>query len=122
MPRKPSATALKTFRAHLEAMRREICGDINQLEQGALGATPEKVAADGASGGGSDSFSQEFSLELLERDEDTLGRIEQALERLDGGTFGRCETCEGWIAHARLSAVPYAENCIDCQRELETGA
>jgi len=121
MPRKPTAAALKTFRTHLLALRREISGTIHHLEEGALGSAPEKVAADGASGGGSDSFSQEFSLELLERDEETFERIDAALEKLEAGSFGRCETCEEWIAHARLSAVPYAENCIACQRKLETG-
>ncbi len=68
---------------------------------------------------GSDSFAQEFSLELLERDENTLAEIMEALERIKGGNFGRCESCQKWIRKERLRAVPHARNCIDCQRTME---
>ena len=58
-------------------------------------------------------------LELLERDENTLFEIMEALERIKSGAFGRCESCEKWIRKERLKAVPHARNCIDCQREME---
>ena len=44
---------------------------------------------------GSDNFEQEFTLSLMETEEDTLGRIEAALERIDEGNFGRCVQCDG---------------------------
>src|SRR5690625_1129407 len=42
-----------------------------------------------------------------------LGEVEQALERLDAGTYGRCEICGNVIAAARLEAIPATRFCID---------
>jgi len=50
-----------------------------------------------------------------------LAAIDSALERIDGGTFGTCRTCGGPIAEARLEALPYATQCIDCKRRAERG-
>jgi len=46
--------------------------------------------------------------------EDTLEDIEVALQKLDDGTYGRCEGCGGPIAEARLEAMPAARLCITC--------
>jgi DnaK suppressor protein len=45
---------------------------------------------------------------------ETLGEIEEALHKLDAGTYGRCEQCGGPIADARLEAMPAARLCITC--------
>jgi DnaK suppressor protein len=45
---------------------------------------------------------------------DTLEDIEVALQKLDDGTYGRCEGCGGPIAEARLEAMPAARLCITC--------
>jgi RNA polymerase-binding transcription factor len=50
-----------------------------------------------------------------------LQRIEAAIERLDGGQYGRCVRCQGRIADARLRAMPFAVRCRECEtiRERE---
>jgi DnaK suppressor protein len=48
-----------------------------------------------------------------------LSSIERALHRLEKGTYGVCQSCGEEIDSARLEALPYAEQCIDCQRRLE---
>jgi DnaK suppressor protein len=48
-----------------------------------------------------------------------LSSIERALQRLEKGTFGVCQGCGNEIDHARLEALPYAEQCIECQHKLE---
>jgi RNA polymerase-binding transcription factor DksA len=48
-----------------------------------------------------------------------LASIERALHRLERGTFGVCQSCDEEIDSARLKALPYAEQCIECQRQLE---
>jgi len=57
--------------------------------------------------------------EVLEAIETTataeLGHVDRALESLDAGTYGRCETCGDAIAAARLTAVPHAAHCIRCE-------
>jgi len=45
---------------------------------------------------------------------ETLDEIEEALRKLDAGTYGRCEACGGPIAPARLEAMPAARYCISC--------
>ncbi|CAL4858721.1 TraR/DksA C4-type zinc finger protein [Microbacterium sp. MM2322] len=42
--------------------------------------------------------------------------ITRALNRIDAGTYGHCSQCSGWIAPARLEAVPHAATCIECSR------
>ena len=121
MARKPTPKDRDAFRSLLLTIRREIRGDIGALEDDAFGTSGERLSVDSPADTGSESFAQEFSLELLARDEQTLGEVDAALGRIEDGTFGRCEGCEAWIAKARLQAMPYARKCIDCQREAENG-
>jgi RNA polymerase-binding transcription factor DksA len=70
---------------------------------------------------GTDSFEQQFTLGLLENNEQTLEEVAAALERIEQGSFGRCEECQKTIPHARLEALPYARYCIACARKLQGG-
>jgi RNA polymerase-binding transcription factor DksA len=70
---------------------------------------------------GSDSFEQEFTLSLLENEEQLLEEVTAALERIDRGVFGRCEECNAAIPKVRLNAVPYTRYCVDCARKQEQG-
>ena len=122
MVKKPSNDELDRYRAVLLHLRREISGDIGHLEEDAFPTDGERVSVDNLADIGSDNFAQEFSLELLEHDGETLEMIDAAIERLAGGEFGRCEGCKSWIPRARLQAMPYTKNCIACQREAELEA
>ena len=117
--RKPTEKDLNELRGLLEHLRGEITGDISHLENDAFSTDGERVSVDNPADIGSDSFAQEFSLELLQRDEATLSEIDDALERLETGTYGRCEGCDLWIAKERLRTVPHTRNCVDCQRLVE---
>jgi DnaK suppressor protein len=110
---------LEDYEARLRGMLAVLTGDIDRLEQEALGerGVPQEVSADG----GTDSYAQEFSLELLERDESTVREVLSALERVKTGTFGSCEGCGSAILKERLKLVPHARNCIECQRKEEDG-
>lgn len=59
----------------------------------------------------------EFSLELRTRDRERklIKKIEEALEKLDRGEYGYCETCGVEIGLRRLEARPTATQCIDCK-------
>lgn len=48
-----------------------------------------------------------------------MDQIIAALDRLEAGTYGRCIRCGGAIVAARLDIMPYAENCVDCQRDVD---
>lgn len=107
---------LEQFKAQLQQMLSVLSGDIDKLQVEALGSEHGPRASEEGEG-----YFQEFSLELLERDENTQAEIMEALDRIGDGRFGLCETCEAWIRKERLKAMPYARNCIECQRREETG-
>jgi DnaK suppressor protein len=56
---------------------------------------------------------------LIEMKSRTLARINEALQRLEMGTYGECVDCEEPIANVRLQALPFAERCRDCQQARE---
>ena len=120
MSKKLSSRDLEFYKALLQQVRREISHDIDDLEADAFATDGDRLSVDNPADIGSESFSQEFSLELLQRDEATLGEIDDALDRVGNGTYGLCETCEEPIPKARLNAVPHARNCVDCQRKVES--
>jgi RNA polymerase-binding protein DksA len=66
-----------------------------------------------------ETFDRELAVTLEDNAESVLAAIEQALARIEEGTYGICVNCGKPIAPERLEALPYAELCIDCKRELE---
>jgi RNA polymerase-binding transcription factor DksA len=120
-------TEMEAMRANLLSLRSRHNGDVSHLADEALRRT-----GGGAAGNlsnmpihmadlGTDNFEQEFTLSLLQNEEQLLDEIGAALERMNQGTFGRCEECQGEIPKARLQAVPYTRYCVDCARKLERG-
>ena len=60
-----------------------------------------------------------FTLRIRDRERKLIGRIKDALERIDSGTFGICESCEEDISEQRLKARPVTTLCIDCKKKQE---
>lgn len=116
---------LDTYRQHLLALQSRLRGDVSHLTDEALRTNQREASGNLSSMPihmadiGSDNFEQEFTLNLLENEAQVLGEIAGALERLQQGTFGRCEDCESAIPKARLNALPYTRYCVDCARKLE---
>ena len=116
---------IDTFRDTLLALRKRLRGDVSHLTgealrtnggeaSGSLSNTPIHMADLGT-----DNFEQEFTLSLIENEEDRLKEINSALDRIDHGTFGKCEECQKPIPKARLQAVPYTRHCVECARKLQ---
>ena len=119
---------LEGYRRQLLALRDRLNGDVSHLADEALRRT-----GSGATGNlsnmpihmadlGTDNFEQEFTLSLMQTEEQLLGEIAGALERIKHGSYGLCEECQAAIPKARLQAVPYARHCVACARKLETRA
>jgi len=70
----------------------------------------------------SDARDREISLILNDRDRDKALAIDDALARIDEGTYGVCDSCESDIAEARLEALPFTRLCVSCQAEREKEA
>jgi RNA polymerase-binding transcription factor DksA len=68
----------------------------------------------------SDAFEREKEFSILEQVEAELADVDRALERLDRGTYGRCDACGAPIADERLAVVPAARFCVQHQGDLET--
>ena len=66
-----------------------------------------------------DNYDREFSLGQASNDRKFLYELEDALKRIEEGTFGVCEECKSSLTKARLMALPYARLCLDCQQKRE---
>jgi len=68
---------------------------------------------------GSDAYDRDFALSLLSQEQDALYEIEQALKRIELGTYGICEMSGKEISQIRLEAMPFARYTVECQAEIE---
>jgi len=68
---------------------------------------------------GSDAYDRDFALSLLSQEQDALYEIDQALKRIELGTYGKCEMSGKPIPRARLEAIPFARFTVECQSQLE---
>ena len=67
----------------------------------------------------SDARDQEISVILTDRVRDKLAAIDEALGRIDDGSYGVCEECGLDIAEGRLTALPFTRLCVSCQSDRE---
>jgi RNA polymerase-binding transcription factor DksA len=68
---------------------------------------------------GSDAYDRDFALSLLSQEQDALYEIDEALKRIDLGSYGKCEMSGKPILRARLEAIPFARFTVECQSQLE---
>lgn len=66
------------------------------------------------------TFEREMMFEMTNGERVVLDDIEAALRKIEKGEFGFCESCRKKIPSARLQAMPWARNCIDCQSRTES--
>ena len=120
-----SPTELKEFKARLQEIRSRIAGDASRLENEALNKNRDEAPTFSITEFadlGSDNYEQDFAIGLLENQEQALREIDAALERIQEGTYGLCESCGCKVPKARLTAIPYARLCVKCQQEEEKAA
>jgi len=122
-----SAAEKRRIRELLMAKREQLLNDVRQLENGSLNKARKDASGDLSAVPyhmadlASDNYEQEFMLELIQNEDVGLREVEEALRRLEAGTYGICEGCSKPIRKARLKALPYAKMCIECQRKQEAG-
>lgn len=68
---------------------------------------------------GTDNFDRDFALSLLSSDQDAIYEIEEALKRIEKGTYGVCELTGKPIPKARLDAIPWTRFTVEAQAQLE---
>jgi len=115
----------RDLRSALMSRRAVLMGDVSNMHDSALSKSGAVASGDLSTvpyhmaDVGTDNFDQEFTLGLIENEEEELREIDAALERLEKGAFGMCDRCKQPIPRSRLKIIPYAKLCIECKRGEE---
>jgi DnaK suppressor protein len=115
---------LEHFRDLLLAKRRELVGDMTSMESEALrtgGSSNLSNLPIHMADMGTDNYEQEFTLGLMEKDRTLLRDINNALAKIQDGTYGICEGTGKPIAKVRLEAQPWARYSVEHARKMEKG-
>jgi len=107
----------QTLKTMLEERRREIVEKLRTIRE-TLPA--QRLDVQDAEEQSVTDFAKDMEFALVQMKADTLGRIDEALRRLDAGTYGTCAECGTDIAAARLKALPFALLGRNCQEREES--
>jgi RNA polymerase-binding protein DksA len=115
----------KIYKNLLLDKREELLGDISHISEETLKKSQKDASGDNSgytfhmADVATDNYDREFSLDLASKERTVLNEINHALDKLEEGGFGLCETCKKPISKIRLKAVPYATLCLKCQQNKE---
>jgi RNA polymerase-binding protein DksA len=116
---------LRNFEKKLLEERKRLLEQMNQIDQNVVRRTARESSGDLSvypihpADLGTDTMEREKEFLLVSSEGSLLKRIDEALQRIYDGTYGNCERCEKKIERSRLSAVPSASLCLQCQKEEE---
>jgi DnaK suppressor protein len=114
---------LQAYRKRLEGELAELTGRRHDLEE-ATGASMSDAGGEAGfdeeyADAGTYTFERERDLSLVDNVKDLIEKVQHALARIDDGSYGRCEACDGPIEGERLDALPYATLClVDARRQV----
>jgi len=116
---------LEYFKKLILKMKEKNLDEIRQISEDTLKKSQKDAAGD-ISGYtyhmadvASDSYDREFSLGLASNERQALYELDDAIKKIEEGTFGICEECKSLITKIRLKAVPYARLCVKCQEKRD---
>ncbi|MEW6170922.1 MAG: TraR/DksA family transcriptional regulator [Candidatus Omnitrophota bacterium] len=125
MKNKMNKKELKIFKDLILKRKEEILEGIKHISDDTLKKSQKDAAGD-ISGYtyhmadvATDTYDREFSLGIASSERKVLYEIEDALKKIEEGSYGFCEICKKSISKARLKAVPYTKMCVDCQETKE---
>ncbi len=123
--RKKINPKFEVYKKLLFKIKEQINGDIRQLSNENNGSNNDRGGdvsghamhmADVAT----DMYDREFAFGLASNDREVLRCIDEALGRIDEGSYGVCTSCKKPIAATRLKAVPHVTTCLKCQEKIES--
>jgi len=105
----------------LEERRREILNQVQvkMRDVRAEGASGESQGVLDAAESSEADIQDDIEFALIQMKSETLHKIEEALARLEEGTYGNCFECGDEISERRLRALPFAVRCKDCEEARE---
>ena len=115
---------LKEFRERLLIERRKFAGEIKAITREAAKNSRESSGDLSAytlhmADMSGDTYERELAMNIASSEQKVLYQIDDALKRMDDGSYGTCQECSKPITLSRLKAVPYTSMCIACQRTKE---
>lgn len=114
--------------AEIEATRAELLDERArlQVEMAQIQTSIEDVLRDSVGGAGDDpadsgskAYGREQELTFLAATKESIFQTQRALDRIDSGSYGTCESCGGAIGKRRLQAFPRATLCVKCKQAQE---
>lgn len=125
MKKKFNKKELDYFRKLILKNKEKILDEIKRISEDTLKKSQKDAAGD-ISGYtyhmadvASDTYDREFSLGLASNERQSLYELDDAIKKIEEGTFGICEECKSVITKTRLKAVPFARLCVKCQEKKE---
>jgi RNA polymerase-binding protein DksA len=112
---------LQHFKQLLEGKRDQANADLEEFERVSRSDVAQESSEDRSAYSlhmadrGTDAMEREKNLLFAQHESKYLDYVDEALQRIDDGTFGVCRVCGGEIGRARLEAVPTATQCIECK-------
>ena len=115
--KKPKKDWREDIRLMLVQMRKELLQDVSQ----SMRAESDHLKFDIGDfyDHASTDRDRELALMLADREREKLTHVDDALKRIENGTYGICESCEEEIDKERLAAMPFTKLCLSCQEDLE---
>ena len=118
-----SPSFIQKQRQRLLDLRDELVDSMSGMTRDTIRNAPEGSEASGSGqhqgDAGSDAYDRDFALSVLAKEQDALYEIEQALRRIQVGSYGICEISSKKIPQARLEAIPFARLTVECQAQWE---
>jgi len=116
---------LKKYKDLLLAKKKELLEEMGLISNQHIGTTMKDAAGDLSSYSyhmadqGTDTMDREMAYMFASKSGRLIYHIDEALRRIEDGTFGNCHGCNKQISAARLEAVPHARLCIECKAKEE---
>jgi len=113
------------FKKLLFKKRDEMLKDLGQLKDRELASTLKDASGENAAYSfhmadvGTDNMEREKAFFFATREGKFLNHIEQALQRIESGDYGKCSDCQNPIPQERLMAVPTATRCVPCKEKAD---
>jgi DnaK suppressor protein len=118
-PKKVDKRTVQRFKKALLKEREQIIKDVRQMDE-----SSKEMGQDGIQDIGDEAatiYNKHILLTLTENERIRLRELDEALDRIDAGTYGTCEECGEPIGLKRLEVNPVATYCVPCKTKLEQG-
>lgn len=125
MKRKFSKKELIYFKKLILKKKEETLDDIKHISEDTLKKSQKDASGDISgytyhmANVATDTYDREFSLGIASNERKLIYEFDDAIKKIEEGTYGTCENCKGLIPKVRLKALPYARFCLKCQEEKE---